>query len=120
MAVATAVLAGAATAPAPAAPPLQAQVYYGDSEDYSRPGEVDAARVFAEIPEWQEIQRKNLNPDQAEYWILLEKANVKFYKAVAKAAQRLRLDLIGELGTLPRDKGEPPNVTDQTIAAIEK
>ena len=109
---------GASTAEA--APLPQSQTYYGDPEDCQRPGEVEASRVFNEISEWQEIQKRSLNPDQAEYWILLDKANQKFYKAIHKAAQKLRLDLVAELGTLPRDKGEPPNVTDQTIGALEK
>ena len=98
----------------------QSQTYYGDPDDFQRPGEVQATRVFNEIPEWQEIQKRSLNPDQAEYWILLDKANQKFYRAIHKVAQKLRLDLLAELGTLPRDKGEPPNVTDQTIGLLEK
>ncbi len=103
---------------APAAAPPQ--VYYGDPEEYERPAEVDAARVFNEIPEWQEIQKKSLNPDQAEYWILLEKANQKFYGAVQRVAQRLRHDLIGERNTLPRNRGEIPDVTDQALGAVER
>ena len=62
-------------------------VYYGKKDGAKKPAEVVASDVFNEIPEYKKIKEKGLTKDDAEYWVLLNKANDKFNKAVKKVAE---------------------------------
>lgn len=94
-------------------------VYYGKVEGAKRPAEVVAATVFNEIPEYREIKKRGLTEQDAEYWILLNKANQKFYRAVRKVAEENRYDVVTEKGAF-KFEGEVPDVTQRVIDALEK
>lgn len=92
-------------------------VYYGHVEGAQRPAELTALSVFSQIPEYQEIQRRGLDEDDAEYWTLLERANRKFRAAVRKVAERDGYDCVVERGT--HTFRDPPDITQSVIDALE-
>lgn len=98
-----------------------AKVYYGDPGEFENPAVLTASAVFAKIREWREIQEKGLTSQDPEYWILLEKANRKFRRAVHRVAQEAGHDLVAETGAVVRADGAAlPDVTEAAIAALDK
>ncbi len=93
------------------------QVYYGKLADAKKPAELVAKTVFAEIPEYKKIKEKGLTETDPEYWILLAKANEKFYAAVKKVGDADKYDVIVEKGTA-KFEGTPPDITQKVIAAL--
>ena len=103
--------------PPPEAPP--ATVYYGALQGARKPGEVEASKVFQEIPEYKAIKDKGLGQDDPEYFILITKANSKFFAAVMRAALAAACDVVVERGTAAF-KDPPADLTRKAIEAIEK
>jgi hypothetical protein len=98
------------------------KVYFGNQNLSQRPAVVDSSRVFAQIPEYQQILREGLRDDVPKYHLLMVKASDRFKKAVSVAARQANRDAVAEVGTVhPRlpTAPEPPDLTDATIAAIE-
>jgi len=94
-------------------------VYYGKVDGATAPAEVVAATVFEKIPEYQEIRKRGLKRDDPEYWVLLNKANEKFYKAVKKVAEENKYDVVVEKGAF-KFESTPPDVTQEVIDALDK
>ena len=94
-----------------------AGTYYGSLEDCKKPAQVVARTVFAEIPEYREIKRKGLDDTDAEYWLLLAKANDEFYKAVGRVAEQEKYGCVVEKGS--SDEPEVgPDITQEVIRAL--
>lgn len=92
------------------------KIYYGDPDNFKKPGECKIAAVFGRIPEYQEAKKKG--KDDPQYYILLEKANEKFFTALATVSQEEKYDLIGEKGSI-RIKGRKiPDITSLVIKAL--
>lgn len=96
---------------------LNATVYYGSVTGAKKPAQIEAQKVFDQIPEYQEIKKRKLKESDTEYWVLLEKANQKFYNAVSKVAQDKAFDVVVEKGS-EKFESEPPDVTQDVIAAL--
>lgn len=94
------------------------KIYFG-SRDGGKPAIVRAADCFAAIPEWQELQRRNLGQDDADYWILVSAANSRFRKAVEDVARASGYDLVAEQGSLQAKDGEAPPA-DITKSVVDK
>lgn len=94
-----------------------ARVYYGDAKSFKCPAEVDANAVFSHIKEFREIRDRKLTSKDPEYWLLIEKANRRFYRAVKKAARAGAWDLVAEKGGFNVPEGT--SVTDGTQAVID-
>ncbi len=94
-------------------------VYYGKCDGAKSPAELVALKVFEAIPEYQDIKKRGLTRDDAEYWVLLGKANDKFYKAVKKVAEDSKYDVVVEKGSV-KFEGTPPDVTQRVIDALPK
>ena len=97
--------------------PVGGSVYYGKLEGAQKPAELVAKTVFAEIPEYKKIKEKGLTEDDPEYWILLGKANDKFYAAVRKIGEQFKFDVVIEKGS-SRFDSTPPDVTQKVISAL--
>lgn len=97
--------------------PLAGTVYFGKLDGAQKPAEVVAKTVFAEIPEYKKIKEKGLDQDDPEYWILLGKANDKFYAAVRKVGEQAKFDVVVEKGS-SRFDSTPPDVTQKVISAL--
>jgi hypothetical protein len=120
---ATVIVASALRAGDDDAPPAykvadKGKVYYGNPDSFSRPAVIASARVWSEIPEYKEILSKKLTGKDPEYWILLDKANRKFFKAISKVAAGKGHDLVAESGAVAGEPA-PPNITDEVIKALE-
>lgn len=96
-----------------------ATVYYGALEGAQKPAAIVAQKVFDRIPEYQEIKRRGLGPNDSDYWVLLAKANEKFYGAVRRTAEAIAYDVVVEKGTHTFDK-EPADATQAVIDSLEK
>jgi hypothetical protein len=93
------------------------KVYYGDPDNFKNPAVICLNDVFEKIPEYQDAKKKS--DDDPEYYILLEKANKKFQKALKKAATDNGYDLVGEKGSITVKNKTVPDITDKVIEALE-
>ena len=96
---------------------FQAKVYYGKLDGAKKPSEVTAIKVFENIPEYKEIMERGLSKDDPEYFALLNKANMKFFDAVRKAAQNSGRDVVVEKGSA-QFEGEVIDLTQKAIDSI--
>ena len=114
----TFILVAAFCFPAPAiTSPGPAKVYYGKLDGAKKPSEVTAKKVFEIIPEYKEIVERELSKDDPEYIALLNKANIKFFDAVRKAAQKSGRDVVVEKGYAQLE-GEVIDLTQKAIDSI--
>jgi len=90
-------------------------VYFGNPRNYRNPAELEAAKVFQVIPEYQELVRQKLETSDPRYWSLMDKANTRFIRALVSVAKKYNYDLIGEKGFLGRQ-----NVTDITLVVLDE
>ncbi len=96
------------------------KIYFGNPDQFTKPAVLCATSVFEQIPEYKEIKRRGLTSKDAEYWLLLDKANKKFYAAVKTVAKNDGYDLVGELGAIQAEEGYAlPDITSAVIAALE-
>ncbi len=100
-------------------PPPATTVYYGALKDARKPGEVEAGKIFREIPEYRSIQDKGLDSRDPEYFVLLSKANAKFFAAVRRAAAGAGCDVVVERGSASFAE-RPADLTSRAIEALEK
>ncbi|MHC5038545.1 MAG: hypothetical protein ACYTHM_14635 [Planctomycetota bacterium] len=94
------------------------KIYFGDPEAFKKPGVIQILKVFEAIPEYQDAKKKG--KDDPEYYILMEKANQHFSKALEKVAADEKYDLIGEVGSIKIKGKKVPEITDLVIKALPK
>lgn len=95
----------------------ESKVYYGDADNFEKPAVITITKVFEQISEYTEARKKG--KDDPQYFILLEKANQKFFTALEKVAREEAKDLIAETGSVKSDK-PVPDVTELVIKALPK
>jgi hypothetical protein len=93
------------------------KVYYGKASSFKKPAEINLLTVFGAISEYTEAKKKS--EDDPDYYILLQKANDKFQKALKKAASDGGYDLVAEKGAV-KAKKTVPDITDAVIKALPK
>ena len=97
-----------------------AGVYHGNASTSTSPSVIEAQQVFDVIPEYREIVRRGLTEDDADYWVLLKKANKKFKAAVTSGAKKDDKDLVAEVGAIERtDDDTIPDITDTVVAEVD-
>ncbi len=111
--VASAILAGLA---ASAFSLSKEEVYFGNHRQYKKAAEVNAKKVFAQIPAYKEIIDKGIKEDSALYIIKLAEANKVFLEAVKEFAEDKGYDLICEEGALD----DAPAVTDEVVEVVKQ
>ena len=89
-------------------------VFLGKHNAFETPAEVDVSKVYAEIEEYKTILEKKLEPEEAEYSILLSKASSRFRKAVRKAAKAGGYDLVARLGSV-KGVDDVPDISQDVI-----
>ena len=92
-------------------------VYFGSHKRFSKPAEVDAGSVFAEISDYKKIKDEKLEPDSARYQLLMSRASRKFLKAVKSAAKSSGYDLVAESGSVDSED-HVPTITQDVIDAL--
>jgi len=95
------------------------KVYFGNPRNYHRPAELEAAKVFKVIPEYQQLVREGVSPEDPRYWSLMDKANTRFIRALVSVARKYGYDLIGEKGFL-RGQKLGHKVTDITLLVLDE
>lgn len=105
--------------PPPADIPPLAVIYYGKLEGAKAPAQVTASRIFDQIPEYKQIKEKGLTSSDPEYFILLNKANEKFFEAVRKAAGQASCDVVVEAGST-KIEGTVTDLTQKAVESIPK
>lgn len=102
----------------------ESKVYHGTADSFSAPATVERDTVFAEISAYKQIEKEGLKDNHPRYWILLQKANDVFKKALEKVAKDGSYDLIAETGSVQgkgkNKKKTPPDITQQAIDAVEE
>jgi len=94
----------------------EGKVYYGDADSFEKPAVIVISRVFDAIPEYVDARKKG--KDDPQYYILIEKANQKFFSALEKVAATEKYDLIAEYGSVKAKEGRVPDVTESVIKAL--
>lgn len=95
------------------------KVYFGNPRNFYAPAELEAARVFRVIPEYQELVRDQVDPSDPRYWSLMDKANTRFIRALVSVAKKYNYDLIGEKGFLRGHRLEA-KVVDITLVVLDQ
>ncbi|MHC4713742.1 MAG: hypothetical protein ACYTAN_10810 [Planctomycetota bacterium] len=91
------------------------EVYYGNHRQYKKAAEVNAKKVFVNIPAYKEIIDKDIDEDSALYLIKLAEANRIFLEAVKEFAKDKGYDLICEEGALE----DAPCVTAEVVKIVK-
>ena len=95
------------------------KVYFGNPRNFYAPAELEAARVFRVIPEYQELVRDEVDPSDPRYWSLMDKANTRFIRALVNVAKKYNYDLIGQKGFLRGHRLES-KVEDITLVVLDE
>lgn len=77
---------------------ITGRILLGDARSFVRVGTVDRAALFPLVPAFQELRRRKVTRDSAEYHFLLYEANRQFQQALARAAKQASVDLVVEVG----------------------
>jgi hypothetical protein len=97
------------------------RIYRGDPATFKAPAVIVARDVFAVIPAYQEIQQRALSQKDAEFWVLMERADRMFKVVLTRLTEQQGHDLIGERGAILIDGNEPvdrTSVAKEHVAAI--
>ncbi len=95
----------------------EVRIYYGNADD-AVSATLDAREVFSHIPEYATIVKQGYPKEAPEYWILLERANRRFYAALHRVARRMRLDAVVE--ARGRAASDTEDVTPLVVAELSR
>ncbi len=93
-------------------------IYLGRYKGFRKAAVLDTQKVFNAISYYQELKRAGLNKKSGRYWILIQKSNRIFYKALRKMAKDQGYDLIGAQKSILIDGTSPPDLTAKLIQII--
>lgn len=93
-------------------------VYFGRYRSFAKPAVLDTQKVFNAISYYQELKSAGLTKKSGRYWILIQKSNKVFYKAMKRLAERNGFDLIGARDSIMIDGSNPVDVTDEIIKIV--
>jgi hypothetical protein len=114
-------VAGAVAAPGsdrPRTTPV-GKVYFGNPRNFQCPAELEAAKIFRVIPEYQQLVRDKVEPSDPRYWSLMDKATNRFIRALVTVAKKYGYDLIGEKDFLRGHRLES-KVEDITLVVLDE
>ncbi|MFO7775705.1 MAG: hypothetical protein R6W89_07910 [Candidatus Hydrogenedentota bacterium] len=98
------------------------KIYLGNPADFEKAGEVDFMEVVKATPEYEEIQRKNIDQGTGEYWIKMNTASGRAEQAVVSVSTEEGYDLLTKQGYLAEVDEEIPveDITEQVVSYIEE
>lgn len=98
------------------------QVYYPTrtkkGAKYKKPAVLTTSTIFNSISEWKEIKKKKLTEKDAEYHLLLKKANEKFDCALTTVRKSGSYDIIAEVGAISCKNCTASDITQNVVAAL--
>ncbi|MBN2489698.1 MAG: hypothetical protein JXQ29_02475 [Planctomycetes bacterium] len=93
-------------------------IYFGQYRTFQRPAVLDTQKVFDAISFYQEVKSERLTKSSGRYWILMQKSNRIFYKALKRVSAEQGYDLIGARTAILIDGAPPVDVTETLLAII--
>jgi len=93
------------------------KVVFGQERDARAIGQVDRQAVLEAIPAWREAQK--LDPSDARYHLLRNRASQEYDRVVKEAAQAGGYDLVAERGAVTLRVGTAPDLTSTAISLID-
>jgi hypothetical protein len=95
------------------------RIYLGRPPLVKNPAVVDSSRVYAQIPEYQQIVREKISEGGPQYHFLMLEASKRFKEAVGVAARAAGHDLVAETGTVHAKRPGAPDPPDLTAAVLQ-
>ena len=92
-------------------------VFFGDAREWSKPAEVDADAVYAQIEEYKRIVEDKIDPSDPKYGVLMSKARKRFLHAVRTVARDGGYDLVARVGSV-QGVENVPNITQDVIGKL--
>lgn len=96
------------------------EVYYGNYRSFQRAAVIDTQKVFNAISHYREIKRLGLNKNSGRYWVLIQRSNRVFHRALRKIAKDKGYQLIGAKGAIVIDGKDPDDLTAAVIGLFPK
>jgi hypothetical protein len=93
-------------------------VYYGNYRRFQRAAVIDTQKVFDAIPHYRELRRLELDKKSGRYWVLIQRSNRIFHRALRKIANDHGYQLIGAKGAIVVDGKMPDDVTDAVLKIL--
>ena len=93
-------------------------IYLGRYKGFRKAAVLDTQKVFKAISYYQELKRAGLTKKSGRYWILLQKSNRIFYKALRQMAKKQGYDLIGARKSILIDGSSPVDLTEKLVRII--
>ena len=90
------------------------KIYVGNPAEFEKAAEVVFLEVVRATPEYQEIEKDNLDQGVGKYWIKLDAASVRAQQALVAVSEEQGYDLLVEKGYLVDD------ITSQIISYLER
>jgi len=97
------------------------RVFWGDTDNFENPAEVDYRAAVKATPEYKEMKEEKVEKGTAKYWILLNSASERALRVIAEIAENSEYDLVVDTGFLgglspPLEGG---NITEGVLDSIE-
>jgi len=70
------------------------KIFFGGAAAFDKAAEVDYEMVIRATPEYEEVQKKKIEPGTGKYWILLSQASDRVVRAISDVGQETEYDLI--------------------------
>jgi len=93
-------------------------VFHGDLRQYQNGAVVDIHAAFAAITEYQEIENRGLTPEDADYYVLLARANERFYAAIRVVARQGNYDMIARKNSVGVQNLDLPDITEAVVSEL--
>ncbi len=96
---------------------ITGDVYYGDSDSFTKPCVINRKKVFARIPAVKTIKSEKLDKNSPRYTFLIEQANKVFRNVVKTVAKKKGYDLVVERKGIKASDGS--RITDLTRTVVK-
>jgi len=98
------------------------KIFYGATDSFDKPAEVDYEAVVKATSEYASIKSKRIKTGTAKYWILMSKASDHAVRVICEFAEESDYDLVVEKGYLESLTTPIPseNITNLIKKAIKK
>lgn len=86
---------------------------------YKKIAIISSQQVFDATPEYQQIKKRKISKNTAEYRLLIKKASDRFKRAVRKTASSGSYDVIAETGAISVKGKAPGDITQELILNLQ-
>jgi hypothetical protein len=96
------------------------KIYWGDTSNFEKPGEVDYVDVIKATPEYEELRKKRIESGTARYYYLMTQASERAVRVIVEVGQESEYDLVAAKGYLSalEQPIEAPDLTEVVLARL--